>query len=142
MTGMALTSGQFSGQIRTTGISQAEVDTLFETESYANFDNAWETTKDWFCDTNKAKAEVALQTLIKASTEYHQFNSSLVEEKNYSFSTQEVKDAFDILKQLAGAYEERFTLDHNQDTQANQYTVEGGDRTFCLTFQAPESTEY
>lgn len=142
MTGMALTSGQFSGQIRTTGISQSEVDRLFETESYASFDNAWKTTKDWFFDTNKAEAEVALQTLTKASTEYHQFNSSLIDEKNYTFSKQEVKDAFDILKQLAGAFEERFTLSYDQGTQTNQYTVEGGDRTFCLTFQAPESTEY
>ncbi|WP_299003240.1 hypothetical protein [uncultured Shewanella sp.] len=142
MTGMALTSGQFSGQNRTTGISQEEVDKLLKTESYASFDKAWETTKAWFCDTDKAKAQIALQTLIKASTEYHQFYSSLIEGKNYSFSSQEVKDAFDMLKELSGAYEERFILEYNQHTATNQYTVESGDRRFCLTFQAPEPTEY
>lgn len=142
MTGMALTSGQFSGQNRTTGISQEEVDRLLKTESYASFDKAWETTKAWFGDTNKAKAQIALQTLIKASTEYHQFYSSSIKGKNYSFSTQEVKDAFDLLKQLSGAYEERFILKYNQHTQTNHYMVEGGNRRFCLTFQAPDSIEY
>ncbi|WP_299493933.1 hypothetical protein [uncultured Shewanella sp.] len=140
MTGIALTSGQFSGQNRTTGLSQEEVDRLLKTESYASFDKAWKTTKDWFCDTNKAKAKIALQTLVKASTEYHQFHSSLIKEKNYSFSIQDVKDAFDSLKQLSGVYEERFILEYNQHTQTNQYMVEGGDRRFCLTFQAFEMT--
>ena len=129
-------------QNRTTGISQEEVDRLLKTESYASFNKAWETTKEWFGDTNKAKAQIALQTLIKASTEYHQFYSSLIEGKNYSFSTQEVKNAFDLLKQLSGAYEERFILEYNQHTQINRYMVEGGDRRFCLTFQAPEPTEH
>ncbi|MCL1124667.1 hypothetical protein [Shewanella surugensis] len=138
MTGMALTSGQFSGQRITTGMSQAEVDKLFKTERYASFDNAWETTKNWFCDTDKAKAEAALLTLVQASTEYHQYYSPLVEEKNYSTSTQDVKHAFDALKLLAGGYGERFTLDHDSDTQTNQYVIEAGDRAFCLTFLAPE----
>ncbi|MCL1124670.1 hypothetical protein [Shewanella surugensis] len=141
---IGITSGQFLGQEITVKISGAELNRLGNKDSYDGFEKAWDSIKDWFCNTHKVEAKEALLTLYRADAQYFAIKSDYVDyytDSGYTSHTHEltkneVKTAFETLQQLAGARNGLFSITQDEENNLQRYEIknENGDRSCSFRF--------
>lgn len=143
MTGIALNSGTniLTRNEVACEINATEMEGL-RTEDYGTYEKIWDQITDFFCGTHKADAKAALLTLFQADKAFtNNGGDSLGGEIGVSygeFKAEDIEQAFNKLKTLAGAYENRFAAKIDQRSPTNvTYTIE-----LCDPNSAPEDFEF